>query len=215
VFRGLTQRVQHILSHEAQDEAKRFNSDQLLPEHIIIAMLKDGAGTACKALQFLRIDLHDFRQNIESSIPYISSILVQGDVLPSLRTRKMLENASEDAKAMGNEYLGTEHLLFAALNEKNSATQIFLKQHEINPDLFRALMQTSFNRRGYSEAGYGVSETYTPLFPRLDERAAKSSFLGERQGIPRNSFYRSGSSSSRSHEPGIKNSFLSCINSGA
>jgi ATP-dependent Clp protease ATP-binding subunit ClpC len=65
IFNGdLTQRVQRILSIGAQEEARRFNSDQLLPEHIIIAMLKEGAGTACKALMFLRIDLAEFKRSL-------------------------------------------------------------------------------------------------------------------------------------------------------
>ena len=55
--KGLTQRAHRILTIDAQEEARHFNSDQLLPEHVVIALLKDGAGIACKALMFLRIDL--------------------------------------------------------------------------------------------------------------------------------------------------------------
>ena len=40
MFKGLTQRAQRILTIYAQEEAKRFHSDQLLPEHIILALLK-------------------------------------------------------------------------------------------------------------------------------------------------------------------------------
>jgi len=42
MFKGLTQRAQRILSVIAQEEAKRFHSEQLLPEHIVLALLKDG-----------------------------------------------------------------------------------------------------------------------------------------------------------------------------
>lgn len=42
MFKGLTQRAQRILTIYAQEEAKRFHSDQLLPEHIILALLKTG-----------------------------------------------------------------------------------------------------------------------------------------------------------------------------
>ena len=183
MFRGLTQRVQRILSKDAQDEARRFNSDQLLPEHIIIAMLKDGAGTACKALMFLRIDLAEFRSNIENSLPYISSILTKGDAFPSERTKKMIEIASEEARALGNEYLGTEHLIFAALKEKNSAVQVYLSQREVNTEMFRGVVQSSFNRRSQSEAGLSGAG-YSSIFPRLDNWAGKSAHSGENRSFP-------------------------------
>ena len=188
MFRGLTQLVQRILSHDAQEEARRFNSEQLLPEHIIIAMLKDWEGTACKALMFLRIDLTEFRRNIENSLPNVSSLMLQGDAPPSERTKKLLETASEEARAMRNDYLGTEHLLFAAIREKNSAVQIYLSQQEINIEMVQTLIQTSFNRRGYIETALGSSKifgqnqgfgvqyprkvkpaTYPVLTPALDE----------------------------------------------
>ena len=51
---------------DAQEEAKKYNSDQLLPEHIVSALLKDGNGIACKALMLLRIDLAEFRRIIDS-----------------------------------------------------------------------------------------------------------------------------------------------------
>jgi ATP-dependent Clp protease ATP-binding subunit ClpC len=182
VFRGLTQLVQRILAHDAQEEARRFNSDQLLPEHIIIAMLKDWDGTACKALMFLRIDLTEFRRNIENSLPQISSLLLQGDAPPSERTKRLLESASEEARAMKNDYLGTEHLLFAAIREQDSAVQKYLRQFEINIEMIHVLIQTTFSRRGYIETSLGLNQglgtqynrkikpaSYPVLTPALDE----------------------------------------------
>ena len=173
MFNGLTQRVQRILSKDAQEEARRFNSDQLLPEHIIIAMLKDGAGTGCKALLYLRIDLLEFRLNLENSLPYLSATVFNGSAFPSERTKRLLETASEEAKAMGNEYLGTEHLVFAALSEKNSAVQLYLHQREVNTEMLRALVQTTFHRRNQSEMGISGS-SYSSIFPRLDDWVGKT-----------------------------------------
>ncbi|MCL2127257.1 MAG: ATP-dependent Clp protease ATP-binding subunit, partial [Treponema sp.] len=149
MFKGdLTQRVQRILSTkgDAQEEARRFNSDQLLPEHIIIAMLRDGAGTACKALIFLRIDLSEFRRALENAIPRIPGILIQGDVPPSRRTKTMVDIAAAEARAMGSDFLGTEHLLFAAMREQDSSVQSFLSQKAVDVDMLRVVVQTTFNR---------------------------------------------------------------------
>jgi len=146
MFKGdLTQRVQRILSVEAQEEARRFNSDQLLPEHIIIAMLKDGAGTACKALLSMRIDVGEFRRTLESTLPRIPGILIHGDVPPSRRTKTMVDLAAAEARAMGSDFLGTEHLLFAAMKEQDSSVQLFLSQKAIDVDLLRVVIQTTFS----------------------------------------------------------------------
>jgi ATP-dependent Clp protease ATP-binding subunit ClpC len=146
MFKGeLTQRVQRILSVEDQEEARRFNSDQLLPEHVIIAMLKDGAGTACKALLSMRIDVGEFRRTLESTLPRIPGILIHGDVPPSRRTKAMVDLAAVEAKAMGSDFLGTEHLLFAAMKEQDSSVQLYLSQKAIDVDLLRVVIQTTFN----------------------------------------------------------------------
>jgi ATP-dependent Clp protease ATP-binding subunit ClpC len=133
---------------DAQEEARRFNSDQLLPEHIIISMLKEGVGTACKALKFLKIDLEEFRRTIEKEIPRMSGALVLGDVPLSKRTRTMMENAAEEARILGNDYIGTEHLLFASLREKNAPVPVFLGKKDIQSDMLRVIIQTTFNQHG-------------------------------------------------------------------
>ncbi|MDR0598371.1 MAG: ATP-dependent Clp protease ATP-binding subunit [Treponema sp.] len=143
--KGLTQRAHRILTIDAQEVARQFNSDQLLPEHVIIALLKDGGGIACKSLMYLRIDLLEFRHSLESEITRMSGVLIFGDVPPSKRTRIMLENAAEETRTLGNDYIGTEHLLFAAMREQDSPVRLFLNQRAVDTDMLRVIVQTTFN----------------------------------------------------------------------
>ena len=174
MFKDLTPRVQRILSTEAQEEARSFNSDQLLPEHVIIAILREGTCTACKALLFLKVDVAEFRRALESAIPRIPGILVHGDVPSSRRTKNMVNLAAEEARSMGSDFLGTEHLLFAAMREKDSGVQAFLSQKAVDVDLLKMIVQTTFSRPPNSRAGqeYAPAGGCSPYFvPR--ERAAK------------------------------------------
>ncbi|MCL2374384.1 MAG: ATP-dependent Clp protease ATP-binding subunit, partial [Treponema sp.] len=182
MLRGLTQRARRLLTADAQDEARRFNSDQLLPEHIIIAMLKDRAGTACKALLLLCINLAEFRRNMENSLPLIPSLMMGGDVPPSARAKKMIEAASEEAMAAGCEYLGTEHILLAALSERDSAAYAFLKERQVSPEVFRVVVQTSLNRGRGAEDGQGGAGGFQPIFFNWDERLCAAS--SAREGKP-------------------------------
>jgi len=163
VFKGLTQRVQRLLSTNAQEEARHFNSDQLLPEHIIIAMLKEGGGTACKALMFLRIDLSEFKHILESSIPRIPGLIIRGEVPPSKRTKTMLDAATDEARSMGSDFLGTEHLLFAAMREQDSSVQVYLNQRAVDTDMMRVIIQTTFSQPGTrSDGEYVGAQRYEP-----------------------------------------------------
>jgi ATP-dependent Clp protease ATP-binding subunit ClpC len=176
LFKGLTQRVQRILSADAQEEARRFNSDQLLPEHIVIALLKEGVGTACKALMFLRIDLLEFRRTVEGGIPRIAGVLLHGDVPPSKRTKTMLEIATEEARSMGSDYLGTEHLLFAAMREQDSTIQVYLKDRAVDTDMLRVVVQTTFSRPAGSRGeGEFISSDGYPAYYIHREGEHKSS----------------------------------------
>ena len=172
MFNGLTIRVQRLLSINAQDEAKRFNSDQLLPEHIIIAMLKDGGGTACKALIFLRIDIQEFKQLLENSIPRIPGLIIRGEVPPSKRTKNMLDIATEEARSMDSEYLGTEHILFAAMREQDSTVQVYLNQRAVDIDMMRVIIQTTFTAsHSRNEEEFPNNERFQPYFIHRERNA--------------------------------------------
>ncbi len=140
MFKGLTQRAQRILTIFAQEEAKRFHSDQLLPEHIILALLKDGEGLGYKALQNLNIEPSQLQAEIEKSIPKKHAGFILGDVPPSHRGKKVLEDAAEEARALGHEYIGTEHLLLASSKETGSVVQRFLGKHSVSADNIRDIV---------------------------------------------------------------------------
>ncbi len=140
MFKGLTQRAQKILTVLAQEEAKRFHSDQLLPEHIVIALLKDGEGVGVKTLQRARVDLGEMQIEMERSITVGKGGLILGDVPPSKRGKRILEEAAAEARNMGHEYIGTEHLLLAASKEEGSATARYLGQNRVSPAMLRELI---------------------------------------------------------------------------
>jgi ATP-dependent Clp protease ATP-binding subunit ClpC len=152
LFRGLTQRAQHILTFDAQEEARRFSAEQLLPEHVIIAILREGRGVACEALLFLRIDLGGFRRSLEKEPSRRSEAAAAmfRDIPPAKRTRSLLETAAEEARLLGNEYIGTEHLLFAAVQEQASPVQAYLNQRAVDRDMLREVVQQHFPRGEFS-----------------------------------------------------------------
>ncbi|HUV07748.1 MAG TPA: ATP-dependent Clp protease ATP-binding subunit [Spirochaetia bacterium] len=137
MFKGLTQRAQKVLTILAQEEAKRYHSDQLDPEHIVLALLKDGEGVAVKALQRMKVNIAEMQLEIERSVPRGAGGLVLGDVPHSLRGKRVLEDSAEEARNLGHEYIGTEHLLLASAKERGSSTARYLARYNITLAVLR------------------------------------------------------------------------------
>ena len=179
LFKGLTRRAQRILTIDAQSEGRRHSSDELLPEHVVMAMLREGGGTACKALLFLGIDLAEFRESLEEEIPHIRSTgfsggtaaLLPGDLPPSKRTRLLLENAAEEARVLGKDYIGTEHLLFAAMREHDMPVWKYLSFRAVDVEMLRMAVETTINpiRTSRDTALRAKPAVYPVLTPVLDE----------------------------------------------
>jgi len=115
----------------------------LLPEHIVVAILKDGEGVACKALGALKVDLLDFRLELERETPKKKTGFVFGDVPPSRRARTMLESAADEARAMGHDYVGTEHLIVAAAREEEGSVSRYLARFSIDAEVLRLAVFSS------------------------------------------------------------------------
>ena len=177
MFKGLTQRAHKVLTILAQEEAKRFHSEQSLPEHVILALLKDGEGVAVKALQRVKINVAEMQMEIERTVPKGTGGLILGDVPASKRARKMLETSAEEASSMGHELIGTEHFLLASARERDGVVMRYLQKFNVTPNMLReAVIRINGlgdvqQRSSGSSSGQrrrGQSSTRKPT-PTLDE----------------------------------------------
>jgi ATP-dependent Clp protease ATP-binding subunit ClpC len=127
MFKGLTERAQRVINILAQEEAKKLNHDKLLPEHILLGLIKEGEGIAIKALINLGVDLNMLREDIIANTKKTGGILLLGDVPPSTRAQREL--SADEARSMGHNYIGTEHLLLGLIREGDSGLMnVFDKQ---------------------------------------------------------------------------------------
>jgi ATP-dependent Clp protease ATP-binding subunit ClpC len=120
MFKGLTERAQRVINILAQEESKKLNHDKLLPEHILLGLIREGEGVAVKALINLGLDLNTLREDIIANTKKSGGILLLGDVPPSTRAQRVLELSADEARSMGHNYIGTEHLLLGILREGDS-----------------------------------------------------------------------------------------------
>jgi len=106
----------------------------------MLALLKEGGGLGYKALEKASIDPAKMQIEIEKEIPRKRGGFILGDVPPSSRGKKVLEDSAEEARSLGHEYIGTEHLLLACARESNSVTARFLTDQSNTADTLREII---------------------------------------------------------------------------
>ncbi len=171
MFKDLTQRAHRILTILAPEEARRFRSEQLLPEHIILALLKDGQGVGFRTLQKLEVDPEDLKGEIEKGIPRRTGALVLRDIPASRRGMLLIQEAGKAARRMEQDYIGTEHLLVAAAGEERSLVARHLSFYGISAEeLEEAVRELGIQERG----GAGEGAAYPREAPPSDGKSSGS-----------------------------------------
>ncbi len=124
-MKNLSPRAKKILTVLAQDEARKFGSKQLLPEHVILAMLKTKEGLGCDVFPKLLLAAGDLKKILEKYLGEDSNPPNLNKIPFSPRYRQLMNIADIEASALHNEYIGTEHLLLAAVREEDSVVHRF------------------------------------------------------------------------------------------
>ncbi|MDE3113920.1 MAG: HIT domain-containing protein [Chloroflexota bacterium] len=94
----------------AQDEAIRLNHDHIGPEHLLLGLIREGEGIAARVLESLGIDLSRARRDVERTVPRREGAPPR-DIRLDPRTKRVMEAAVQEAQAIGDGAVGTEHLL--------------------------------------------------------------------------------------------------------
>ena len=124
-MKNFSPRAKEIVSVLAQDEARKLGSKQLLPEHVILAMIKNKEGLGFQVFDKLLLEPERLLEFIEKFFadergnPTLESLPV------SRRYQQLIDIADIEANALHNDYIGTEHLLLAAIREEGSLTNRF------------------------------------------------------------------------------------------
>lgn len=116
MFDRFTERARKVIIL-AKEEAKRFNHDYIGTEHILLGLIKEGESVAAAVLQNLGLSLDTIRLEIEKLVQFGPSTVVSGDIPFTPKAKKVIELAMDEARRLGHNYIGTEHLLLGLIKE--------------------------------------------------------------------------------------------------
>lgn len=185
MFKGLTDRAKKILTVLAQEEGRKNGSEQLLPEHVLLAMLRQGEGRAILILKALKINILSFQLALEQSLPLKTSVMSFGDLPASRRLRTLLDVAQIEARSFRQEYVGTEHLLLAAIKEEKSVCASFFEKLNLTIEDARKaadVLSHASNEEIQNIAGRDYQQPRYPVFPQMQTAGGPSASMSQQQG---------------------------------
>src|SRR5687768_5986877 len=108
---NFTERVRKVLQF-AREEALALRHEYVGTEHILLGLCRDGGGVAAAALQDLNVNSEDVRDSILKVIkPGVTGSHMPVDLPYTIRAKKTLELAIQEANELQHSYVGTEHIL--------------------------------------------------------------------------------------------------------
>ncbi|CAI9280644.1 unnamed protein product [Lactuca saligna] len=163
----------------AQEEARRLGHNFVGTEQILLGLIGEGTGIAAKVLKSLGINLKDSRMEVEKIIGRGSGF-VAVEIPFTPRAKRVLELSLEEARNLGHNYIGSEHLLLGLLREGEGVAARVLENLGADPTNIRTqvirMIGESAEAVGAGVGGGGASGS---KMPTLEEYGTNLTKLAE------------------------------------
>jgi ATP-dependent Clp protease ATP-binding subunit ClpC len=164
MFNRFTERARKVIIL-AKEEARRFNHDYIGTEHILLGLIREGEGVAAAVLEKMGVSLENIRLEIEKLVQPGPTTQIIGDIPFTPRAKKALELAAEEARSLGHNYIGTEHILLGLIREgEGIASQVLLN---LGLDL-NTVRNEVMELLGSALPGFGQAQQAKTKTPALD-----------------------------------------------
>jgi len=117
MFERFTDRGRKIIIL-AREEAERHQNDYLGTEHLVLAILRESDGIALTIVKKMALSPEQIRLEIERNLPSGGTTVTFGEIPFSPRVKKVIEYGVEEARLLGHNHIGSEHLLLGLLREE-------------------------------------------------------------------------------------------------
>ncbi len=169
----------------AKEEARRLGHNCVGTEQILLALIGEGTSVATKILQSMGVNLKDARIEVEKIIGHGSSFV--GEEIPfTPGAKRFLELSLEEARKLGHNYIGTEHLLLGLICERKGVAARVLENlgvdfYKVRTQVIRMLGETA-EISAASSSGRTKISTLDRTFAKLRElQGIYDSQIGQRR----------------------------------
>ncbi|THG13048.1 hypothetical protein TEA_012136 [Camellia sinensis var. sinensis] len=162
----------------AQEEARRLGHNFVGTEQILLGLIGEGTGIAAKVLKSMGINLKDARVEVEKIIGRGSGF-VAVEIPFTPRAKRVLELSLEEARQLGHNYIGSEHLLLGLLREGEGVAARVLENLESTEAVGAGVGGGSSGNKMPTLEEYGTNLT------KLAEEGKLDPVVGRQQQIER------------------------------
>ncbi len=157
----------------AQEEARRLGHNFVGTEQVLLGLIGEGTGIAAKTLKSMGVNLKDARIEVEKIIGRGSGF-VAVEIPFTPRAKRVLELSWDEARQLGHNYIGTEHLLLGLIREGEGVAARVLENlgvdlNKIRSNVVKMLGDTKPQTTASGNISSSSSQASKVKTPSLDE----------------------------------------------
>ncbi|OGB93923.1 MAG: ATP-dependent Clp protease ATP-binding subunit ClpC [candidate division NC10 bacterium RIFCSPLOWO2_12_FULL_66_18] len=161
MFERFTERARKVIIL-AREEAIRLGHNFVGTEHLLLGLIREGDGLAVAILKKLNVNVSALKAEIEKIVAVGTEFSPAGEIPFTPQAKKVLEYAISEARSLGHNYIGTEHLLLGLIREGEGIASLVLRDFGVSVAAAKAQAQELLGE----QASKQTSSTRTPA---LDE----------------------------------------------
>ena len=169
----------------AQEEARRLGHNFVGTEQVLLGLIGEGTGVAAKTLKTMGVSLKEARAEVEKIIGRGSGF-VAVEIPFTPRAKRVLELSWDEARQLGHNYIGTEHLLLGLIREGEGVAARVLENLGVDMNKIRSsvIKMLGESKPQSATAGVGGSSSGTKAkTPSLDEFGTDLTLAAQEQRL--------------------------------
>ncbi|MBI9043030.1 MAG: AAA family ATPase [Anaerolineaceae bacterium] len=143
-FDRFTERAQEA-AQRAAEIIQRYGHNQIDTEHILLALIEQSQGVVTQILESLKVDPDAISERLDFILRTSPKANIfgggAGQVFITPRVKRVIDQANEEANKLKDEYISTEHMFLAILNEKNTPSARLLESTGLNREVVSDAIQ--------------------------------------------------------------------------
>ena len=175
----------------AQEESRRLGHNFVGTEQLLLGLIAEGTGIAAKTLKSMGVNIKDAREEVEKIIGRgCGFVAVEIPFTP--RAKKVLELSWDEARQLGHNYIGTEHLLLGLIREGEGVAAKVLENlgvelNKCRSNIIKMLGETKTSSSGSSSSGSSLAtpgaSSKNAKTPSLDEFGTDLTLAAQEQRL--------------------------------
>jgi ATP-dependent Clp protease ATP-binding subunit ClpC len=191
-FDRFTERAQEA-AQRAAEIIQRYGHNQIDTEHILLALIEQPEGVIGQLLELLKVDSNSLKERLDYILRTSPKANIfgggAGQIFITPRVKRIVDIANEEANKLKDEYISTEHIFLAILNERSTPAARLLEGAGITRErVSDAVMQLRGGQRvtdPQAESRYRTLEKYSRDLTKLAHEGKLDPVIGRDTEIMR------------------------------